>query len=173
MKTCDLSHYSLLWRSRPPWHGKKSRARLLDAVVYGNKGIMLDTGHLMNANPALTSQAQGAAWIGEMLDAHGPLCRYIRGVHLHQSLSGPYVRAQTGTLPALPKDYLERFSISYGHILRIDTHSPWTDPSVRALVERIGPEFLVHELSAPNRAARARALALQTRALGFPSPSGG
>lgn len=141
-------------------------ARLLERVDYPNMGIMLDTGHLMNANPDLTTQEEGADWVHRMLDAHGSLCRYIRGVHLHQSLSGPYVHTHTGHLPPLPEDYLERFSVSYRHILRIDTHSPWTHPAIRGLVERVAPDYLVHELSASCRTDLEHALALQTQALG-------
>ena len=49
-----------------------------------------------------------------MLNRHGSLATWVRGVHLHQSLSGAYVKARTGLLPAgLPEDYGERFGVSY------------------------------------------------------------
>ena len=73
--------------------------RLLDRVDYPKKGLMLDTGHLMNANQSLTTQKDGVDYIHRMLDAHGSLCRYIRGLHFHQSLSGAYVRDHTGAVP--------------------------------------------------------------------------
>jgi len=140
--------------------------RLLDAIHASDKGILLDTGHLMNTNPALGSQRDGAEYILRMLDRHGSLARCIRGVHLHQSLSGAYVRAHTGSLPEhLAADYLTRFGESYGHILQIDRHEPWTDPCVGEVVERINPEFLAHELSSRDRAARESAVRVQRRAL--------
>ena len=143
-------------------------ARLLDAVAYPNKGIMLDIGHLMNTNLSISTQAEGADYLHEVLDVHGPLRTYIRGIHLHQSVSGAYVKANTGKLPGdLPADYLERFAYSYRHILRIDTHRPWTHPSIRSVVERIRPEYLVHELSAAGRKERDQAISLQRRALGW------
>ena len=142
--------------------------RLLSAVKYPRKGLLLDTGHLMNANPALATQQEGIAYIHRMLDQHGDLCRYIRGVHLHQSLSGAYVRAHTGCLPGnLPEDYLERFSTSYQHILKIDQHRPWTDPGIVELVERIGPAYLTHELAADGPTDRHRAVLCQQQALGW------
>ena len=144
--------------------------RLLDAISYPNKGIMLDTGHLLNTGLCLNSQAEGAAYLHRMLDEHGALCRYIRGVHLHQSLSGAYVRAHTGAPPRHWRDeadYLKKFSESYAHILRIDTHSPWDDPEIAAVIRRIGPDYLVHELSAASRAEREERVAVQRRALGF------
>ena len=139
---------------------------LLEKIHFARKGILLDTGHMMNTDRNLRTQAEGAAYIHRMLDAHGTLCRYIKGVHLHQSLSGPYVRAHTGALPPLPEDYLERFAASYRHILNIDTHRPWTDGAVRGLVERIAPDYLVHELCAHDRASRAAAVRRQNLALG-------
>ena len=141
-------------------------ARLLDAVTYSRKGILLDTGHLMNSFPDLRTEAEGAARIGEMLDRHGELCRYIRGVHLHQSLSGDYVRTRTGAVPeGLPEDYAARFSFNYAHIQEIDRHRPWTDDAIGAVLERIAPQYLTHELSAPAGPAHLAAVKRQMETL--------
>lgn len=142
-------------------------ARMLDAVKYPRKGIMLDTGHLMNTNPDLTTEQDGAAYIHKMLDRHGELCRYIKGLHLHQSLSGAYVRENVGTVPEdLPKDCFDQFTFSYGHILKIDQHRPWTTPEVRSIIDRLEPDYLTHELSASSAAARRQAIIQQRSALG-------
>lgn len=146
---------------------------LLDGLRFENKGIELDIGHLMNTDPDLRSEAEGIGYLHRMLDAHGPLCRYIRGIHLHQSLSGEYVRTHTGMVPeGLSGDYVTRFGQSYAHILQIDRHQPWTDPDIAEVVRRIAPEFLTHELSCKNRAEREQAVALQRETLrkgGMPS----
>ncbi|MGM9605846.1 MAG: sugar phosphate isomerase/epimerase family protein [Faecousia sp.] len=137
-------------------------ARLLGGIRYPRKGIMLDTGHLMNANTSLRTQAQGAAFIRDMLDRHGSLAGMIRGVHLHQSLSGAYVERNRGAVPSgLPNDYGERFRVSYSHILRVDRHLPWSDPAILPVLERIAPEYITHELYAENRAHRTRAVRQQ------------
>lgn len=141
---------------------------LLEAIHHPNKGIMLDTGHLMNTDLALADEAAGAAYLHRMLDEHGDLCRAIRGIHLHQSVSGAYVRAHTGALPAgwgAEGDYVRRFGASYGHVLQIDTHRPWTAPAVTAVIDRIAPEYLVHELSGGSRAEREARLAVQLETL--------
>lgn len=135
--------------------------RMLDAVEYPRKGIMLDTGHLMNTNTALRTEREGAEYILKMLGEHGELCRFIKGVHLHRSLSGEYVRAHTGALPEeWPDDYNERFGVSYGHILSIDRHEPWSEPCAARIVERIAPDYLTHELSG---GAQTRLSALDTQ----------
>ena len=144
-------------------------ARLLERVDYPKKGLMLDTGHLMNAERSLTSQREGVAYIHRMLDAHGSLCRHIRGVHFHQSLSGAYVRAHTGRVPAdLPRDSLEQYGVNYRHIQRIDRHQPWTDPACASILERLRPDYLTHELAAEGPAARREATLRQRRALAGP-----
>lgn len=140
--------------------------RLLSALRFENKGILLDTGHLMNTNPALKTQREGVDYIRKMLQKNGALSNCIRAVHLHQSLSGEYVRTHTGTLPeGLPADYLTRFGESYGHILEIDQHMPWTDPCIREMIEQISPDFLTHELSSRTRAAREMAVRTQRTTL--------
>lgn len=138
--------------------------RLLEGIRFAGKGILLDTGHLMNACTGLKSEAEGADYIRRMLNRHGSLATWVRGVHLHQSLSGEYVKAHTGLLPAgLPEDYGERFGVSYQHILQIDQHRPWTDPAILPVLEQIGPRYLTHELSSRGRMSRAEAMAAQAR----------
>lgn len=140
---------------------------LLDGIRYKNKGILLDTGHLMNTCPQLRTQSEGASYIHAMLDRHGSLTESIRGVHLHYSLSGDYVQKNTGpeALPNLPADYMERYGVNYGHILKIDQHLPWTDSSVRSVIERIQPEYLTHELTGGNRMERLKMLEQQMKIL--------
>lgn len=142
--------------------------RLLDGIDFPKKGIMLDTGHLMNCCPSLSSQEEGIAFISRMLDQHGSLASAVQGLHLHQSLSGAYVATHTGTLPTpWPSDYMERFSRNYAHVLHIDQHLPWSNPSIRRVVERIDPQFLTHELTSRTREQRRQAVWLQQKTLGL------
>lgn len=139
--------------------------RLLRQVNYNNKGIMLDIGHLMCTNLELRNEKEGIDYVYRMLDEHGILCRYIKGIHLHQSLSGEYVKANTVLNPELPKDYMEKFSKGYQHILKIDTHRPFTCTDIGKLVKRIGPEYLVHELAATDRKEKEQLLKIQVETL--------
>lgn len=141
-------------------------AYMLDAVHYEKKGIMLDTGHLMNANLDLTSQEDGVRYIHRILDAHGELTQYIRGVHLHQSVSGAYVRQALQHIPPHDPDYFHAFAEAYTHILQIDTHQPFTTPAIRSVIDRLEPAYLVHELSVRSRAERIEKTRLQARMLG-------
>ncbi len=123
-------------------------AYLLERIDYPRVGVMLDTGHLMNTNRQIKTQKQGIAYILDMLDRHGSLAERVRGLHFHQSLSGGYCRHNLGSLPPdFPEEYFAAFAVSYGHIQHIDRHRPWTEPLCAAIIDRVGPEYLTHELS--------------------------
>lgn len=141
--------------------------RLLDGIAYDNVGIMLDTGHLMSTTTALRSQVQAARYIRDLYDAHGDMRELVRGVHLHQSITGEYVERTRGIIPGdFVGTYEQRFARSYQHILQIDRHDPWDDPVVGDLVRHIAPEWVNNELSAASRAQRNDRLLVQLRALG-------
>ena len=126
---------------------------ILSRIEYPRVGIMLDTGHLMNANTKITTQADGIAWILKNITAHGELAKRIYGLHFHQSVSGAYVRKHVGVLPPeFTDDYFTNFGVNYGHILQIDRHLPWTDPNCVKILDAVQPKYLTHELSSgPNR----------------------
>ncbi len=144
--------------------------RLLDQVHYPNKGLLLDTGHLMNTNLDLRSPEEACAYIHHILLEHGSLKDYIRGVHLHQSITGAYVKASFKQIPDLAADFYQRFAQGYRHILQIDTHQPWVASGVKGLIQEIAPEYLVYELVAPDRQRLAELLALQASIWQEPSP---
>ena len=131
----------------------KQTEYLLSRIDYPRVGIMLDTGHLMNANTAIRSQADGVKWVLENIEKHGALAQRVCGLHFHQSVSGAYVRSRAGTVPeAFNGDYFHDFAISYSHIQRIDRHRPWTYPDCVRILDAVQPKYLTHELSSgPDR----------------------
>lgn len=56
--------------------------------------------------------------------------------------------------------------MNYAHIQNIDQHEPWTDPAVREIIDRVQPGYLTHELAAPDRQAKLRAVRLQKETIG-------
>ena len=117
--------------------------RLLDGISYARKGILLDTGHLLNTNYPHTGG--GDCLLRSVLEQHGALTRMIRGIHLHQSVSRTYVKKHTGRLPDnLPEDYTERFIVNYTHIHQINRHKPWTNMRSSTLLNQMDPLYLTH-----------------------------
>lgn len=123
---------------------------MLQAVRYPNKGVMLDTGHLMNTNTSLRSQEEAVRYIHTVLDAHEragvDLCKAARGIHLNASLSGEYAQKTQAAPPALRGSYQERAGEMFRHVFQRDQHRPFTAPGVQGLVERVAPDYLTTEL---------------------------
>jgi sugar phosphate isomerase/epimerase len=124
---------------------------LLDGINYDKKGIMLDIGHLLHTNTNLRSQEEGVEYIHSVLDLHGELCSYIKGVHLHQSLSGEFVENLIKNPPKLEGTYFDKLCTAYSYVLNIDTHKPFTGKGITELVKRISPEFLTLEFMSRSR----------------------
>ncbi|MBQ9067601.1 MAG: TIM barrel protein [Eggerthellaceae bacterium] len=144
----------------------KLTRRLLDAIEYDNKGVVLDTGHLLHTNRALRTQAQAAQYIRECFDAHGQPHGLVRALHLQQSLTGEYVEGRGFVVPDdLGEAYWDRYTRCYNHVVQIDRHEPWTDPAIADVVAHIDPEWVNHELSAWPREAHNEAVATQLATL--------
>ncbi len=154
-----------LWQPGLTFDEPAITRRLLADVAYKNKGFMLDTGHLLHMNETIRTQREGLAYIHAMLDAHGTLCGQIRGVHLHQSITGEYCRAVRQNPPALKTTYEEREWQMLEHALRTDLHRPFTCPGVRGLIDRISPEYLTFEFITENREQHGAFLREQNKAL--------
>ena len=138
---------------------------LMEAIHTPRKGIMLDTGHLMHTCRDLASQQEAVDYILRQLDAHGSTTGWIRGMHLHQSLTGAWVReALQGGLDR-SGDYRVRFGHAMEYVLGVDRHLPFDSPAARRLVDRVSPRFLTHEFITESRAEHEDFLRRQMAAL--------
>ena len=141
---------NLWWPGLTFLHPEDTRT-LLDQVHYKKKGFMLDTGHFLHTNLDLKTQDEGVDYLNQMLDAHGDLVSYIKGIHLQQSLTGDYVKEWLSTRHELPEDPSERFCKVYEHIFKIDKHEPFTAEGVPAMVQRIQPLYVTYEYITRSR----------------------
>lgn len=120
--------------------------QLLDGVEYENKGIMLDIGHLMHTNKNLQNWQQAAEYIHSMLDLHRDLLAYVKGVHLHGTLEGCFAKQFYKAGVQIKEDFWQRFAQAYEYVNRVDAHRPFADYSVKGIIEKINPDYLVYEL---------------------------
>ncbi len=155
-----------LWEPGLTFTRPEMTKRLLDGIKYPNKGIMLDTGHLLHTNLKLRTQEEAVAYIHECLDRHGDLCQYIRGIHLNQSLTGIYMEEVHKNPPTLSDDYWKRMETVYTYVFKADQHKPFTCAGVKKLIERIHPDYLTYEFISENREAHMEMLKAQVAALG-------
>ncbi len=125
-------------------------------------GIMFDTGHFMNTNPALCSEEEGARYITSMVRRLGSLAFLIQGVHLSCSLSGAYQRS-------FPREYPAGCTMEtlLRHISQIDQHRPFATGAARHILEAIRPSFVVNELFGATFAEAAAKAAGQMQAAGL------
>lgn len=154
-----------LWQPGLTFTRPEMTKRLLDGIQYANKGIMLDTGHLLHTNTKLRTQEEGIAYIHSLLDAHGDLCQHIKGIHLNQSLTGPYCEDTMRDPPKLADTYEQRCFQMFLHAFAVDKHLPFTAPGIRELVDRISPAYLTFEFITRNAGEHRAYLDAQRQAL--------
>lgn len=155
-----------LWQPGLKFTRPEITRRLLEKIEYPNKGIMLDTGHLLHTNIGLKTQEEGIAYIHQMLDAHGELCQHIRGVHLNQSLTGEYCEEIKNNPPKMGATYQERYNQMFFHAFAVDKHEPFTAEGIQELIERIHPEYLTFEFITADNEQHKNYLNQQLKALG-------
>ncbi|MDU4960767.1 MAG: TIM barrel protein [Sporomusaceae bacterium] len=137
--------------------------RLFAAVKHPNCGIMLDTAHLMNTNQDLQTEDDAVDYILATLDSLGDCCRYIRGIHLNCSLSGEYVRQML----TRPRQQSFSYQEAVEHVLSIDRHQPFHSSRVRQIIDRVQPDWLVHEFVPASASDWQEKLSCQQRAAGL------
>ena len=115
-------------------------AQLMEGIRHPRTGIMLDTGHLMNTRSDLRTQEEGIDYILRTLEELGPWREYIRGIHLHYSLSGNYVRRMRQQETA-EHTLVETLT----HVMAIDRHLPFDTAAVGRILNYVAPSWLVHE----------------------------
>ncbi|MBE6881861.1 MAG: AP endonuclease [Ruminococcaceae bacterium] len=141
-------------------------ALMLELTDYDNKGILMDTGHLMCAPQNITDEEQGIDFVLDTVKNHGELAKYFKALHLHKSTTGKYV-AKLKTMDITPEeDFYDRFAQSYDIILNIDQHLPFSSPRVREILELVEPEWCIHEVAAKNREEKLQKVLAQMKALG-------
>jgi len=154
-----------LWQPGLTFTKPDMTRRLLEGIRYSNKGIMLDTGHLLHTDTSIRTQEDGLRYIEHLLDQHGELCKYIRGVHLNQSLTGEYCEQTRNNPPDLSGSYQERQGLMFVHAFAVDKHLPFTCRGIDRLIKRISPEYLTFEFITTDSKQHREYLDAQLQAL--------
>ena len=139
---------------------KDDLAILFENVKHPNCGLMLDTGHLANTNLDLRSQEQAVEYIISTIDKLGEYKKFIKGIHLHCSLTGEYVRQSMGK-------YKPSLYDAFIHVNKIDRHLPFHTVRVKEIIEFIKPKYLVHEFIVNSIADLEDKISIQQEALGL------
>jgi hypothetical protein len=125
-------------------------------------GIMLDTGHLMNLNPNLTSEEEGADFVCETVKNLGEDRHWIKGIHLSCSLSGAFQKTASHVPPKkITPDVI------YTRIRSIDQHRPFHSTAAKRIIETVQPLFVTHELFGNDMKDTGRLVKIQQHAAGL------
>lgn len=150
----DYDFYFLmenLWYPGLRFTDREMTGLLLDLVHYEKKGLMLDTGHFLHLHPELNTEEAQIRVLMELLEDHKDFLPAIRGIHLHHSLSGDYIRSFLEHPPIPPEDPNERAVFFFEHIFSIDRHEPFTHSEIREVVRRIDPDYVTLEYITRSR----------------------
>ena len=139
----------------------------IENIEYKNKGIMLDTGHLLNTNLDINNEEEGIEYLIETINNLGDMKDYIKGIHLSKSLSGKYVKEQIEKYKNKDIDYSEVNNEIIYHILNIDEHKPFTNNKINNLIEMINPKFLVYEFITTSLEELSNFIKIQDKVLGL------
>jgi sugar phosphate isomerase/epimerase len=140
-------------------------AKFFELIERKNVGIMLDTGHLMNTNPDLTTEQEGIDYVCQTVKNLGATAKLIKGLHLNCSLSGKYLKRALVKKP--PQDLSAANCLK--HVCALDQHHPFTDPAVQKILELVAPEYVVHELAHKDAKDYEKQLLIQLKTLGLHS----
>ena len=162
-RDCKLLFENLWWPGLT-FQKPQLAAELLERVSYPDTGFMLDTGHLMNTNLDLQSEAEGAAYVQKIYHELGELGKRVYGIHLHQSLSGAYTREMMRRHVGwkTPLDW----QTAMDYVMHVDQHQPFHTDAARRIVETVQPMYLVHEFQHRSRASLMQNVRIQRGALG-------
>lgn len=157
-----------LWLSGLNFKNPDITKRLLNSVHYDKKGFMLDTGHLMNTNLYIKDEDEGFEYIDSILDAHNDVIDYIKGVHLHQSTSGKYMKkVLKENIIYTGENYYERLKETYEHLYLVDEHKVASSKKALDIIRRINPKYLVYEFRSNNKKEREILLKKQAELIRF------
>lgn len=161
LENSDYDFYFLLenlWWSGLNFLNPENSLHLLNSINYKKKGFVLDVGHLLNTNIDLKNETEAIEYLNNIIDIHMScfnLIEEIKAIHLHQSLSGEYVKKYLNNIPESINtnstiDFYEKFSILYNHVLNIDTHSPMTFNGTLEFIKKVNPDYLIFEITENN-----------------------
>jgi family 2 AP endonuclease len=159
---CRLLFENLWWPGLT-FQNPRLAAELLERVSYPDAGFMLDTGHLMNTNWDLQSEAEGAAYVQKIYHDLGELGQYIYGVHLHQSISGAYTKEMMRRHAGWKTPLSWQAAMDY--VMHVDLHQPFHTDAARRIIDTVRPMYLVHEFQHRSRDDLENKLRTQQRVL--------
>lgn len=141
----------------------------VERLQFTNWAFVLDTGHLMSTNPALSTEEQGIDYVlATLAQLPTDLRSRIAAIHLNASLSGAY--QQQALQRGLPDEFAQmspvaQYALAREHVAQIDLHQPFTSPRCAEIIAAVQPQFVTHEFIGIHNDAFVTKLSTQRAAL--------
>lgn len=132
-----------LWWPGLTFIDPKIAEHLLRGIRHQRTGFMLDVGHLMHMELALLNEAEAAAYVIGVFQKLGSLGEAVKGLHLHQSLTGDFIRRMMREHAGESAPLSSEACMDY--VITMDAHLPFRTDAARRIVETVRPKYLVHE----------------------------
>lgn len=119
-------------------------------LEFDDWGICIDTGHILFSSKRSTDEDTAIRILNDCADTYpDEFFDRLIAMHLHVNTSAHLIDA-TADVDGNKLSFKDRVMRTYSRLALIDQHRPFTNPEIRDYVERLSPEFIVHELSAPT-----------------------
>ncbi|MCL1905014.1 MAG: hypothetical protein FWG19_02690, partial [Methanomassiliicoccaceae archaeon] len=119
-------------------------------LQFGNWGLCLDTGHLMNRLGNCREERKSIDDLLKIMKGYPRrMIDRIETVHLHMSLSADYQeRCKKNPSAYGSVGDADLMSKAYEHICKIDEHRPFNDRTCTKIIDLLRPEHVTYEISA-------------------------
>ncbi|MDD7423914.1 MAG: hypothetical protein PUK31_02785 [Candidatus Methanomethylophilaceae archaeon] len=119
---------------------------LEDSIEFDDWGICLDTGHILVSSGGSDDEKGALDILNSCADGYGDdLFDRLIAMHLHVNTSAR-IMANMEEIDSTGMSFNDIIIKASERIASVDQHRPFTDPAVVEYVERLEPEFVVHEI---------------------------
>ncbi len=119
---------------------------LMRDVRYPHKGFVLDISHMMLAEGTST-EAEAVDAILRNIENLGDMAAYIHTVHLNSAAGAQPL----DVVYHAEADFETRLMEAFRYVGGMDPHKPFLHEGINRVLQAVGPEFLVYELSFKTR----------------------
>ena len=130
---------------------------LKDRIEFENWGLCLDTGHLLVSTQRSKDELQSIDLLTEIFEGYPQeMLDAIGTIHLHVNSSAGYISNYPTPEGFLGMSINERLNAGYGFVGGMDQHRPFSVKDVRRITDILKPDYVTHEIGAPDSEARER-----------------
>ena len=128
---------------------------LRDRMEFENWGLCLDTGHLLVTTQESKDEEQAIGLLTDIIDNYPKeMLDEIDVIHLHVNTSAGYIDEYDAPDDIADMPIGKILELGYGFVSGMDQHRPFTVKDVRRITDLLRPDYVTHEMGAPDHSQR-------------------